>query len=123
MKTSSVDCPRCHAPQGNQCVTRSGRPRRGPHRERLDEARRAFRRPRRYVLKCDLDGFDLRAGDILVCEPYSLDPGEKGTVRYREPDLLDPGCNVYWHQVTPLDGDDGVVDEMRHAVNLTQVHT
>lgn len=89
----------------------------------MDAARQAFRRPRRYVLNRDLNRFGLRAGDILVCEPYSLDPGEKGTVRYRESDLLDPGCNVYWCQVTPVDGDAGVVDELEHAVNLTRVHT
>ena len=121
MKTSTVGCTHCGARKGQDCTTRSGRRRRSAHRARWDAVNQAFRRPRRYVLNEDEPRFGLTAGDVLVCEPYWLDPGVKGTVLYRESDLFDPGCNVYWHQVVPVDGDPGAIDEMEHAVNLTRV--
>ena len=58
-------------------------------------------RAERYRLKGDDERMGLKAGDILVCVPYWLDP-EKLTVLYREGDGFDPECNVYRYQVERL---------------------
>ncbi len=50
-------------------------------------------------LKADDPGFGLKAGDILECKPYWLDPGDKWTVIRRVSDNFDPECNVYREQV------------------------
>lgn len=59
-------------------------------------------RPERYRLKADDERMGLKAGDILVCVPYWLDPA-KLTVLRRESDGWDPECNVYRHQVERLE--------------------
>lgn len=50
-------------------------------------------------LKEDDPRFGLKAGDILECKPYWLDPSDKWTVIRRVSDSFDPECNVYRHQV------------------------
>jgi len=53
----------------------------------------------RWELLADDERFGLRAGDVLICVPYWLDPGDKLTVLRRESDGFDPSCNVYRSQV------------------------
>lgn len=53
-----------------------------------------------WVLKEDDPRFGLKAGDILECQPYWLDPTEKLTVIKRVADGFDPECNVYRSMVT-----------------------
>jgi len=48
-----------------------------------------------YELVKDDPDFGLKAGDILECIPYHLDPQEKLTVVQRVSDGYDPECNVY----------------------------
>lgn len=80
------------------------------HKQRWESLRAAYRLPRRYVLRGDDERFGLAAGDVLVCEPYWLDP-EKLTVLYRESDGFDPCCNVYRPQVERVRGAAGVVEQ------------
>lgn len=56
----------------------------------------------RWELLADDERFGLRAGDVLVCVPYWLDPACKLTVLRRESDGYDPSCNVYRHEVRAL---------------------
>jgi len=109
-----VRCTFCDAAEDAPCTTSSGRLRAAgrEHRQRWDALRAAYRLPRRYVLKDDDPRFGLAAGDVLVCEPYWLDPGLKLTVLYREADGLDPSCNVYRQQVHKVRGAAGRVDRL-----------
>lgn len=59
----------------------------------------------RWVLLADDERFGLHAGDVLVCVPYWLDPGDKLTVLRRESDGFDPSCNVYRSEVRPFPGE------------------
>lgn len=109
-----VRCPFCGAAEETRCVTANARPRPvgQEHRQRWDALRDAYRLPRRYVLKDDDARFGLAAGDVLVCEPYWLDPGLKLTVLYREADRFDPSCNVYRREVDKVRGSAGRVDRV-----------
>jgi hypothetical protein len=104
-----VGCPRCQAEPAKHCRTRSGKllPRREAHEERWRARARAYGKPRRYVLLRDDPQFHLFAGDVLVCEPYALDPRLKLTVLRRERDGFDPSCNVYHTEVRPIRGPEG----------------
>lgn len=109
-----VTCPFCGAAEDTLCVTADDRVR-APgqeHLQRWDALRAAYRLPRRYVLKDDDPRFGLAAGDVLVCEPYWLDPGLKLTVLYREADGFDPSCNVYRREVDKVQGSAGRVDRL-----------
>lgn len=66
-----------------------------------------------YRLKEDDPRFGMSAGDLLLCTPYFLDPGAKGTVITRITDGFNPDCNVYWGQVEKLSIDR--VFELRDA--------
>ncbi len=107
-----VSCPVCEVEVDQRCVSRpSGRPRSvgQEHVDRWNKVRFAYSKPRRYVLHDDDPRFALRAGDVLVCKPYRLDPVQL-TVLYRESDGFDPECNVYRRQVNSVRGDAGKVD-------------
>jgi hypothetical protein len=107
-----VACPWCGQPADAVCRTASGkdRPFGQEHRLRWDALHAAYARPRRYVLKKDDEQSGLTAGDVLVCEPYFLDP-EKLTVMFRETDGLDPERNVYRAEVTRVRGVAGVITD------------
>ncbi|MGN6128648.1 MAG: hypothetical protein ACTHON_18995 [Humibacter sp.] len=53
-----------------------------------------------WVLTNDDPRMGLMAGDVLLCVPYWLDPGEKLTVVARQSDGFEPACNVYRSEVT-----------------------
>ncbi len=105
-------CTWCGAGEDEPCRTPSGqrRPVWNQHADRWDALRAAYRLPRRYTLKDDDPRFGLTAGDVLVCQPYWLDPGMKLTVLYRERDGFDPQCNVYRADVRRVPGSAGRVD-------------
>jgi hypothetical protein len=105
-------CPWCRQSEGQCCRAPSGKPRVAgdEHVDRWAAMRSAYSKPRRYVLRHDDERSGLAAGDVLVCEPYWLDPGGKLTVLYREADRRDPECNVYRSQVTRVRGAAGRVD-------------
>jgi hypothetical protein len=72
-----------------------------------------------YELINDDDGVDLKAGDLLLCEPYDLDPA-KVTVICRLTDGYDPQCNQYRSAVLPIPmitGTDGFHDKFWKARN------
>lgn len=52
-----------------------------------------------FELLADDERFDLRAGDVLECVPYTYDPHDKLTVLRRVSDGMQPSCNVYRSQV------------------------
>lgn len=62
----------------------------------MTEAER--RAPRVYRLLEDQPPFRLKAGDLLLCIPYWLDP-DKVTVLERATDHYDPSCTLYRYEV------------------------
>ena len=66
----------------------------------------------KYRLIEDEPRFGLSAGDVLLCEPYWLDPDTKLTVLARESDGFDPECNVYRCEVKRI-RDDGMEHNIR----------
>ncbi len=88
-----VGCPRCWQGETQLCRTLAGR---------------LLPVGREHVARWDAR-FGLTAGDVLVCEPYWLDPGVKLTVLYREPDGFDPQCNMYRPDVERVRGAAGQV--------------
>lgn len=55
-----------------------------------------------YRLKEDDPSFGMKAGDLLLCTTYHLDPHVKGSVIARITDGFNPDCTVYWNQVEKL---------------------
>lgn len=109
---NEAPCPYCKAAPGEECTTWSGRPLtsgQACHVTRWDARRSLYRRPRRYVMRADDPQFQLSEGDVLICEPYWLDPAEKVCVLYRESDGYVPECNQYRHAVKPILGPSGEV--------------
>lgn len=102
-------CPKCWADPDQDCVTSRGKPPRRIHQDRIRARQRAYRLPRRYELLADDERFGLSKGDILICEPYWLDPAEKLTVMWRESDGFDPMCNQYRPALKPIRGVEGEV--------------
>jgi len=41
----------------------------------------------------------VKKGEVYVAEQYHLDPHEKCTLLRRLPDMHEPMCNQYWHEV------------------------
>lgn len=66
------------------------------------EGRHMLENDSRVRMLADDEPFGLRQGDVLIVEPYWLDPSEKFTVIRRESDGFDPCCNVYRSQVEML---------------------
>lgn len=59
-----------------------------------------------YELLNDDPRMGLQAGDLLLCEPYWLDPASKVSVIKRLSDGFDPGCNQYRSDVRRLTDDE-----------------
>lgn len=109
---NEVRCPYCDAEPGMDCTTAGGNPIRGmrAHASRWVARRFSYRKPRRWTIVADNPDFGLSAGDVVIAEPYWLDP-EKVSVLWRERDGYEPDCNQYRNDVKPIIGPDGVVPD------------
>ena len=53
-------------------------------------------------MKKDDAHIGVKKGEVYVAEPYHMDTSEKCTLLRRLPDMHEPMCNDYWHNVTVL---------------------